>query len=157
MSGHPHTDTASRVALLPDRPHDDLMTRLAALVVGLALILTGCGLVGSGDAASGKCIWRIKSAEVVFDSYGETQHAAQEYGHALQAACDDTGSNARGSVFTDESLTVMTYTFSGYPPSRVLGVAFGDGPQDGLGVFMSDAVSPEDREQILRELGPLKR
>lgn len=134
------------------------MKRLTALLVCVVVMTSGCGLLGPGDStALGKCVWRIKADDVVFTSYGETQHAAQEYGDALEAECEDTGADARGSVFTESSRAVTTYRFEGYPPSQVLGVTFGGSPSDGLGVFMSDSVSADERERILRELGPLKR
>lgn len=134
------------------------MRRLAALLLSFVVVTSGCGLLMSDDStASGKCVWRIKSGDVVFTSYGETQRDAQEYGDALEAECEDTGPDARGSVFTKGSRTVTTYRFDGYPPSQVLGVTFGDSPSDGLGVFMPNSVSADERERILRDLGPLKR
>ena len=68
------------------------MKRLAASVVSVVVMTTGCGLLGQGDStASGKCVWRIKSDDVVFTSYGETQNSAKGYGDALDAEGACTG------------------------------------------------------------------
>lgn len=131
------------------------MAWATAMLVGL--FASGCGLVGSGSTGEADCPDRIKTDDVVFTSYGSTSHAATAYGQALEAVCEDTGTDAPGPVFTDESDTVTTYRLLGYQPSQVLAVPYGEDETDGFGVFFADPVSSEDRERILRELGPRER
>ena len=125
--------------------------RAATAALAFLLATSGCGdPTGGGSAGTADCPDRIRCEGAVFTSYGYTSRAGRGHGSALEAVCEDTGNDARGSVFTDESRLVATYRFAGYPPSEVLGVKIGR--IDGLAVFVADSVSAEERDRIYREL-----
>jgi len=120
---------------------------VAAAVVGTAAVFA---VTGGPPEGSADCGTEIKADGVVFVDAGATSRHAEAYGTALRSVCEDVGRNARGAVFTDESRTLTTYRFAGYPASEVLAVRYRDhGP---FAVFIADSVSDHDREQIAREL-----
>lgn len=123
----------------------------AAVAATLALgAVGGCGLIGGGSSGSADCGTLIKAEGTVFTAVGSSSRHAERYSTALETVCEDVGQNARGAVFTDESRTLTTYRFPGYPTSEVLGVRFGD--EGALTVFLADSISAHDRDQIAREL-----
>jgi hypothetical protein len=124
------------------------------MVVAAVLVVAGAvgalGLMGGPSSGSADCGTLIKSDGIVFAEGGTTSRHAERFGTAAQSVCEDVGANARGAVFTDESRTLTTYRFAGYPASEVLAVRFrADGP---FSVFIADSLSDHDRHQIAREL-----
>lgn len=85
----------------------------------------------------------------MYTSHGYTERKASKYSLADQADCQDVGPDAAGSVFPETPHQVATWTFTGYPPAKVLGVRFG---KDSFAVFVADSVAPEEREQIYEDL-----
>ncbi|MCB0907901.1 MAG: hypothetical protein KDB63_12380 [Nocardioidaceae bacterium] len=124
------------------------------MAVGAAALLAGAlalfVLWGGPSSGSADCGTLLSSDGVVFSERGTTERHAEPFGTALRSVCEDVGRNARGAVFTDDSRTLTTYRFAGYPASEVLGVRYrDDGP---FIVFIADSVTAHDRDQIAREL-----
>lgn len=85
----------------------------------------------------------------MYTSHGFTERDATRRSVADEAECHDVGEGAAGSVFSRHSRQVTTWTFSGYPPEKVLGVRLGDGL---FGVFVAESVQSPERERIFLEL-----
>lgn len=86
---------------------------------------------------------------IVYTSHGYTERKATKYSSAEEADCQDVGPDAAGSVFSESSEQVTTWTFAGHPPAKVLGVRSG---RDSFAVFVADSVNPEERDRIYEDL-----
>jgi hypothetical protein len=126
---------------------------VAAWAVGLVIVVTGCASAGDPSSSS-DCASQIRADGVVYTSHGFTDRGGAEHGSAERASCDDVGEDAQGSVFDGDSGRVTTWTIEGYSPSDVLGVRF---DTDSFEVFVSDAVSPRERDRIYEDLGRSRR
>ncbi|MGA8257943.1 MAG: DUF6281 family protein [Nocardioides sp.] len=134
-------------------------------VVTIALLLTGIvsscsgssqdqppktdGIV-DGPQATSDCSAQVRAGDVVYTSYGSTERGGVRHSVADQADCDDVGPDAAGSVFSERSKQVTTWSFRGYPPVEVVGVR---SDQDSFAVFVADSVPDAERDRIFEELG----
>lgn len=92
---------------------------------------------------------QVRADGIVDTLHGYTERKASKYSSAEVADCQDVGPDAAGSVFPEPPRNVATWTFTGYPPAKVLGVRSG---RDSFAVFVADFVAPEEREQIYEDL-----
>ncbi|WP_277985675.1 DUF6281 family protein [Nocardioides glacieisoli] len=109
--------------------------------------MTACS--ETGPQSSADCASQIRLDGVVYTSQGTSSHEAERHVEADEAECDDTGRDARGSVFADSPSRVRTWVFAGYPPKEVLGVQYG---KSSFGVFVADTVAPDEQERIYADL-----
>lgn len=116
-----------------------VLRRVLALVL-LGAVVSGCSEDSDPDprAGAGDCTLQLRVEGAVFTSYGYTKRPATKHASAERAACDDTGS-------------VETWTFAGYPPEKVLGTRFE--PADSYAVYVADSVPAAERDRIFEELG----
>ena len=124
--------------------------RGSAAAAVLALLLAGCA--GSTHAPEGafECVPQIRLEGVIYTGYGYTdREATKQWGKADEAACDDAGSDAAGSVFLDNPKQVEVWTFADYAADEVLGVRFGEGS---FSVFIAESVPRKQGDRILSEL-----
>lgn len=130
--------------------HAVRMRIVAAVLVGVSFALSGCASDPTATGAdTADCSAQIRSEGVVYTSHGYSEREAKKLGTAQQADCQDVGEDAPGSVFSDSSEPVTTWTFEGYPPTMVLGVQF---DAHTFAVFVADSVPAEDRDRIYLEL-----
>lgn len=102
------------------------------------------------STAAADCAQQVRVGGRVFTSHGYTQRRAVKHAAAEMAECRDTGPSPSGLVFPDPPVPVETWTFSGYPPEKVLGVeSVGTAS---FAVFVADAVPPAERDRIYDEL-----
>jgi hypothetical protein len=131
--------------------HDEevVSVRAARVTVAVALGLAATSCSGNGSTTTSDCQNQVRADDIVYTSYGYTEHPAARYASADAGDCHDVGEGAAGSVFTEHPRQVTTWVFSGFPPEKVLGVRVDRGS---FVVFVADSVSPEDRDRIHRDL-----
>jgi hypothetical protein len=122
----------------------------AVVAILLTLCLTASGCSGdSGFRTSSDCSAQVRADGIVYTSYGYTERSARKHSVADRADCDDVGEDAAGSVFPEHPQQVTTWSCSGYPPERVVGVRV---DRELFAVFVADSVSDSERERIDRDL-----
>lgn len=109
--------------------------------------MTACS--EAGPQSSADCAAQIRLDGLVYTSYGTSSREADRHVEADEADCEDTGRDARGSVFPDNPRRVRTWVFEGYPPEKVLGVQYG---KNSFGVFVADTVASDEQERIYADL-----
>ncbi|QNN51972.1 DUF6281 family protein [Nocardioides mesophilus] len=116
---------------------------VAAAAVG------GCSSDTGEPTAAVDCSAQLRADGIVYTSHGYSDRQARKHASAEEAECQDVGSEAAGPVFPASPHTVTTWTFSGYPPTKVLGVR---SDQDSFAVFVADSVASKEREAIYEDL-----
>ena len=114
------------------------------LLLLISVVATGCSQAATQSEADCPDTIRLEGIVYTWDGVAD-EKATAPHESADLADCDDTGEDSKGSVFPDDPTQVSTWTFDGYPPTQVLGVASDDGS---FGVFIADEVTPQDRERI---------
>lgn len=121
---------------------------MRCLPLSLMLVaVTACS--ETGPQSSADCASQIRLDGVVYTSFGTSSHEAERHVEADEAECDDTGRDARSSVFEDNPSRVRTWVFERYRPEEVLGVQYG---KNSFGVFVADTVAPDEQERIYADL-----
>ena len=116
----------------------------------LGVCLTASAVAGcASGGGSADCDAQIRSGNIVYTARGFTEIPAAKHGEAEVASCDDNGEDASGAYFPDDASRVTTWEFEGFSPDDVLGVRFEEGT---LSVYVSDSVSLDERERLIKEL-----
>ena len=124
------------------------LVRVACACFVTVMAVGGCA-DSEGQQTSGDCSAQVQADGIVYTSHGYTERKADKYSFAEEAVCQDIGPDAAGSVFPETPRQVATWTFTGDPPAKVLGVRYG---KRSFAVFVADSVPPKEREQIYEDL-----
>jgi Family of unknown function (DUF6281) len=119
--------------------------RVVSACLVTVIAVGGCA-ESRGQQTTGDCSVQVRADGIVYTSHSYTERPARKYSVAEEADCQDVGQEPAGSAFPETPRRVVTWTFYGYPPAKVLGVRDGTGS---FAVFVADSVASSERERIL--------
>ena len=128
------------------------MVKIGALMALTCIALTACSsdnpAGGSGNLGTADCTTVVRYSGETYSQDGFSDEATAPLGDAELANCEDTGADARGSVFPQNPDIVSVSVFKGFDPADVLALRFDDQTGPLWRIMVNDQLSPNKSDAI---------